>query len=439
MHRPPPLAPGRRESAAVIVALVAALAPCSGRADFFNSRNVLPGERAAMMGGAYVAVADDIAAAYYNPAGLGSIHGAATSISGTIYAYQVNIRSEYFGDDPRPLVLRLNRLNSLPSAVGVAFQPHPRLALALSLWEIDRVRFAAVAFLDDVPIPVDLGLRSDVFFKSVLRVRLDTSSLLGGPSIAWRVADELAVGASLFVHYFQGVLSVSNEFYNAPGSQVVFDYENDATSGGFAPVVGVLWRPGERWRLGFTWGAETIHVTGRNTYSNGFVATSGLSMLESDTIEGDVRLPHRFALGVAYRFAGGALVTADVLYALPLVYPAPREMLRTAFPENRHVEVGHADASIGLEIPVAPKWTLRGGLYTNTSSASDLYAAARVQGFGATVGVGYYKGGLSTGLGLIIVYGRSDREVDVDAGSTVSWERLHVMVVYGGTHRVLED
>ncbi len=55
------------------------------KAEIYNKRNLLPGGRAAAMGGAYTAISDDASGAWYNPAGLGFTKGSDVSMSANAY------------------------------------------------------------------------------------------------------------------------------------------------------------------------------------------------------------------------------------------------------------------------------------------------------------------------------------------------------------------
>ena len=57
----------------------------SATADENHYKNVLVGDRAATMGGAYVAISDDSSGTYYNPAGIAFSYGNSVSGSGNAY------------------------------------------------------------------------------------------------------------------------------------------------------------------------------------------------------------------------------------------------------------------------------------------------------------------------------------------------------------------
>jgi len=58
------------------------------QADDYHYVNMLVGDRAAGMAGAYTAVADDTAGLFYNPAGI--VYAPGSSLSGSMNAYQQN-------------------------------------------------------------------------------------------------------------------------------------------------------------------------------------------------------------------------------------------------------------------------------------------------------------------------------------------------------------
>src|SRR3954465_2205937 len=66
------------------------LAACclSARADSFNHKVVLVGDKGAALGGAYAGLADDATATYYNPAGLTQIKNIKLNVSAQVIQYQ---------------------------------------------------------------------------------------------------------------------------------------------------------------------------------------------------------------------------------------------------------------------------------------------------------------------------------------------------------------
>lgn len=415
---------------------LALLVPATARADFFNHRNVLPGERSALMAGAYAALSDDLAGAFYNPAGIAFVREPSISLSGTAYAVQINTRTEHFDGSPVPLRLPMNRFNAIPSTAGVTYALGERLVLAAAVFEGDHIRLSAIGE-GDVRIAVRLPQGQEVFDRTILRVRIDSQTTLAGPSVAYRFNEALSAGLSLHYHYYQGALGIAQDFESGSKGQVSFQAENAVWSGGLMPTLGSQLRAG-RLQLGLAWSWETIPLHGANAWAVSLVSTGGASSLEGGRVRGDMRYPHRLVFGAAWVEPSGLTLAADVVAYLPLEYEAPHEILKTSRADNRHREAFHFDASVGAELPLHGPWRVRCGLYTNTSGATDQNASERVHLFGGTLGVGYAQGGLVSGLGLGVAFGESPRQPDFESNSEVSWRRLHFQLLYGGTHRFLE-
>ena len=83
-------------------------------------------------------------------------------------------------------------------------------------------------------------------------------------------------------------------------------------------------------------------------------------------------------------------------------------------------------------------FVLRGGLFSNTSSASPQFAEERIDLFGGVVGLGVRKDGLETGFGVLGQFGRSSFQRENDQGFLTQWTRSQLMFVMGGSHRFFE-
>ena len=71
----------RRKSLLFSVSMISCFAAAQLHADDKHYKNMLLGERAATMGGTYVAISDDSTGCYYNPAGIAYAVG--DSLSGS--------------------------------------------------------------------------------------------------------------------------------------------------------------------------------------------------------------------------------------------------------------------------------------------------------------------------------------------------------------------
>ncbi len=144
----------------------------------YNHRNVPIGERAAMMGGAYTALSNDISGAYYNPAGLAFITQPSLSMNANMYSYQEYI----FRDNPSSPQIPLKKLELVPTTFGVNFNVTDRFSTAVSAFVIDSTTFSG----------------SNIQGNEVGNIDIDSETTLLGPTFSFRLTDGLALGVSAF-------------------------------------------------------------------------------------------------------------------------------------------------------------------------------------------------------------------------------------------------
>jgi long-chain fatty acid transport protein len=422
--------------------LLLVLAP-SARADFFNGRNLLIGERASLLGGAFTALADDATAGYYNPAGLVQAPGFTVSASADIYALYVLNRTERINDQGDQLSLSFLRTVIVPSTFALSYRLHPRVTVAAHIFSPDRFRLSALNSTDAPVVASALGTQQS--YGGLSRsARFDQQSTLYGVSAGFAVTDAFSLGVSLHYHLAQTSQALASTYFtrpaadgSTPGEQAALLADNEVTSGGLIPQVGVLVRLPHGLRVGVNWQAETIILHSQNVWQVSLSTSSQGQAFDSGTVRGDTRYPHRFALGLGWQSAAVTLSLDLIAYA-PLDYDAPHEVLRTGYADNRHREDAHFDASLGVEITLSDTFVLRGGAFTNTSSASIQFAEERINLYGGVLGLGVRKDGLETGFGVMAQFGRSPFQRENEQGYETQWTRSQLMFVMGGSHRFFE-
>jgi long-subunit fatty acid transport protein len=390
-------------------------------ADFYNYRNVLPGERAALMGGAYTALSEDVAGSYYNPAGIALIKSPTLSINASIYRYQdgsMDIRQDASAYFP---AYKLHHHNTsllfLPSSFGMAIKIGDA-ALAFSVYQIDRFNVSTLGYVD---------YTSE---RKTAKFELDSASYLIGPTLGYRLSDAISVGLSCFYHYSSAESTFSQVLpgNESAGSLVV------TKSSGITEVLGVKANITPAWKLGVMYGTETVNIDSEtfNSYTN-----TQLSYSRAVKTDGDVRLPHRLAAGLAYEKDKSYTLSMDVIYYFKMEYSAPYEIAATANHEtNKHREKAHLDFSLGGEFYLTDIILLRAGLYTNTSGATKQNGQSKVDMYGGTIGAALIAGDVTTSLGTNVMYGKSDYTMNQPSGDgnpRSKWERLFVSLVVGST------
>lgn len=426
-----------RLAALVLVILVGAPA---ARADFFNGRNLLIGERASLLAGAFTALADDATAGYYNPAGLVQAPGFTVSASADVYALYLLTRTERINDRGDQLALSFTRTVIVPSTFALSYRVHPRLTLAAHVFSPDRFRLSSINSVDAPVVATALGL--DKTFGGLSRsARFDQSTALYGASAGFAVTDTFSLGVSLHYHLTQTSQALASTYFThpdgtSPGEQATLQLDNEVTSGGLIPQVGVLLRLPAGLRVGVNWQAETLVIHSQNVWQLSLTSPLGQGF-ESGTTRGDTRSPHRFALGLAWQ-SEVLTLSLDLIAYAPLDYDAPHEVLRTQYADNRHREDAHFDASLGAQVTLSDMFVLRGGFFTNTSSASAQFAEERINLYGGVLGLGVRKEGLETGFGIMGQFGQSPFQRENEQGFETQWTRSQLMFVMGGSHRFFE-
>ncbi len=414
----------------------------TARADFFNGRNLLVGEKASLLGGAFTALADDATAGYYNPAGLVQAPGFTVSASADVYAFYILNRTERVNAEGARLSLSFLRTVILPSTFALSYRLHPRVTLAAHVFSPDRFRLSSINSIDAPVAATALG--SDKIYQGLSRsARFDQQSTLYGASAGFVVNDAFSLGVALHYHLAQTSQALASTYFTHPsedgtvrGEQATLSADNEVTSGGLIPSLGVLVRLPAGFRIGASWQCETLMLHSENLWQVSFSDAQGQSF-ETGTTTGDTRYPHRFALGLGWQ-SSAVTLSLDLIAYAPLDYDAPHEVLRTQFAENRHREVAHFDASVGVEVTLSEMFVIRGGLFTNTSSASDQFAEERINLYGGALGLGVRKDGLETGFGLMAQFGRSPFQRENEQSFETQWTRSQLMFVMGGSHRFFE-
>ena len=386
-----------------VLAAVIILLTTYAYADFFNNRNVLMGERAAMLGGAYTALSEDVSGAYYNPAGIAFIRLSMVSLSASAYSYKQYSRQDTEGK------ASLRKFESVPVSFGISFNAEP-FVFAFGLFQTDNMQFSV------------LRVENDVSYK----IEIDNQSYLAGPSVGVRFNDRFSLGLSAHYYYFQGKMIFSDD----DGTDVHIK-QNQVQSGGINISGGLLFKITDTFRAGLRYTEQTIHTNGTNTYSWANAAVPD----DAGSADGDIRSPRHLALGIAYSIPGKFTVTADVICYLKMRYNAPHAILHTTESGYKYSERLHLDAALGMEYFINETYSLRLGFSTNTSSATDTDRAERINCYTGTIGVGRKSGDLTSGFGIGVMYGTSDWQANSgDPAYPGKWTRLDVKLMIGSSY-----
>lgn len=367
-------------------------------AEPFHYQNVLQGEAAAGMGGAFTGLADDSSGCFYNPAGLTQIKKATFSLS----ANAVEL-SNYSILKVIPGGENLNSITATfyPTSWSVV-KKLSKHALGFSVIVRDNSD-QELTFRDTIRIPP-----FDDEFNVVYDVKTQSREYLIGPSYAYPLTSSFSLGFSLFLFYktasYNNFLYLENattqEYYGASAF-------NNEKSLGLSANIGILYEIFPRFTLGFNLRSGGIFTDVQKTSEIRYESTiSGGEKNEViPTTEATYKYgePPSFTLGVGYkndkwRFG------IDYTHIVKIDGLIPVENI-----------------NIGGERIFWNKMPLRFGFYTNNTSlpshkVDNTPEPDRVNFFGLTFGLGYLTEHTSTSLSFIFKGGEGEHKEISDSG-----------------------
>src|SRR5665647_757556 len=171
---------------AVILAFLSFAATAG--ADEFHYNNILIGDRASGMGGAYTAVSDDPGGMYYNPAGIAYSTG--KNLSASVNAYSVSNRTYKGVINGKDWTRTSSTL--LPNFFGI-IQPVGKFKVGFSYAVPDSNQ-------EDQDQSFKRSFSDWGNTTHVINFNNKNDTNLFGPSAALQLNDKLAVGVTLYVH-----------------------------------------------------------------------------------------------------------------------------------------------------------------------------------------------------------------------------------------------
>ncbi len=363
----------------------------TARADEFHHKNILIGERAAGLAGAFTAMSDDPSGIYYNPAGLAFIFENYISLSANAWNSTRTVFKNVV--DGRNYLLSSNAL--VPSFFGFTQAiGKSRLAFAVIVPNSDLVDQNDL--LDGFTTSTGQNYLSRRYYK------IDNTYMIG-PAMGFEIADNLSFGISLFGN-FRVMKSIDNQMGKFTDDGYFFQnvYSN-LFSTILTPKIGFQYMPMPKLSLGVS---TSFDVWSTGTVSQKLVFTptvAGTDPVEYVTQNGlfanDVRETElqgagsfskfsKTSVGVAYFFSKNFLMTSDLDLILPISSPSHK------FTWN---------AAMGMEYYLNDGNPVRLGYTTNNSSVSSAGLGGEATSANIhtlTSGVSWVGGGSSFTLGL---------------------------------------
>jgi len=375
------------------------------------------GSRALAMGGAFVGLADDFSAVFWNPAGLANFKARTVGFYGTDIipssTYKVTVPPPY---GPGQVVDATTKTKHYLG--GMAAYIHP----------INENLVAGIG------VYTPSGLGSDwpaekLAFVSGNSTTIEWSSKVGlitiAPSLAYKVNDMLSIGASVNINYGMFDLSMyaGKTILPAPyGTE--FDlgqYSESETGWGLGATVGVLFKPHPMFSIGATFRtASAVKFSGNATMSN----LALLQQPSSSEMNRTVTWPEWVAVGAAFYPVENLILTADVQYThwkiIDIISTDYTDTIWSALmtasgKDKMPMHWNNAtQIRFGAEYKASEALAFRAGYYFDPSPAPDKTMNILLPNYDfnvLTLGVGYNMNGLRIDLGFEYLMGK-ERIID---------------------------
>ena len=295
--------------------LSALVALSTAQADEYHYINMLVGDRAAGMAGAYTAVSDDTGGLFYNPAGI--VYAPGSSLSGSMNAYQ-QTNTTYKKVLGGQYDWERSSGSLLPNFFGIV-QPLGKGMIGFSY----AVPNSILEDQDQIfpNIATSLGT-ADQF---IINFNNTDNTYDFGPSYAYRINDQFSIGATLYFHYRQQQ-RISNTILLYPTDQLWSNEYFELEEKGIKPMLGLMWSPLDQLALGASVSQVDIYDSNISVYqtclgANGAsYAPSSLcqagNVLNHQVITSDTKAdyPLNINLGAAWFASDALLLSADLKY-----------------------------------------------------------------------------------------------------------------------------
>jgi len=380
------------------------------------------GSRALAMGGAFVGLADDFSAIYWNPAGI------------------ARFERKYFGFYGTDLIPSGTYKNPLVNAETATKHYLSGLA-AYYLPVSENVVVGLAAY-----IPSGLGSNWDGedFAPMSMNTTYQWMSKIGlitiAPSLAVKVNDKIFLGAALNLNY--GTFNIKTHAGSAPNPSPPPDeldlgqYEESMNGWGYGATIGVLFKPAEMFSIGATFRtASTVKFSGEASISNlGFLGFNSKTDLDRDVI-----WPMWAAVGVALNPAKSFTLTADLQWTqwskIDVIEtrfkdPMWQIMMQQSGDDKRPMYWEDTlQVRFGAEYRIKGI-AIRGGYYIDPTPAPDKTMNVLVPSYGynvVTFGFGYSLNSLQLDFGLEYLMGK-DRDVAASPGNMPGSYTMNIIV-----------
>ncbi len=390
-------------------ALVVMLFPAVSAADQFHYINLLVGDRATGMGGAYTAISDDVSGLYYNPAGIAYSTG--RNLSASVNAYY-NMSKEYENVIGGQAWKRQSS-SLLPNFFGV-IQPLGKYKVGFSYAVPDS------SFEDQSQVFNNV---STAISRYVINFNNEDTTYNFGPSISAEIGKDFSAGATLYLFHRRNKF-ILNQLVNFSTGQ--FEWTNryyEIIERGLRPVLGVMWSPKEKLSIGLSVSQNILYGTSVNVQDTQRAANvTDVNTITFNTYGGPnvtKKYPVQVRGGVAYFVSPELLLSGDVIYSASVSDP------------NFGDKVAVVNGAVGAEYFLSKNWAIRGGLFTDMANTPEVKSGRinqeeHVDLYGLSLSTSNFTRNTSITLGTSITKGKGDAQIigdvtDIQTVNVTTW------------------
>jgi long-chain fatty acid transport protein len=383
----------------LITSLILLGSICS-RADIHHFKDIIIGERAAGMGGAYVAISDDPTGIYYNPAGVvysreNYLSGSANGFHQTTKVYKDVFPGKNYTYQSRSLV---------PTFFG----------FTQSLSRKSKWGFAiAVPNSEYIDQDDTLDNLSDSTYASAKRrlFRQDTTYLFG-PSYSMELMRNFTIGLTVF-GFARTEKYIDVQWWKLLSTGPDYQFQNTymtRTAYGFIPKLGIQFMPIKEVSVGLTF-SKALNASGSGSLQqiSGPTNSSGTlnevaNITTLDDYAWGIPTTETVTAGFAVFFTRRFLFTVDGEY----------HFYNPTYKEYPVQEV--FNWAVGAEYYTSDSFALRTGIYTNNANTPELTSSSEsrfdhVDLMGMSLSTSFYDAGSSVTFGASYSLGKGKGDV----------------------------
>ncbi len=393
-------------------------------ADDLHYVNMLVGNRASGMGGAYTAISDDPAGCYYNPAGIA--FSPYNGVSGSVNAYSKSTKTykDALTDvNGNTIDWKQESSSLLPNFFGIVREFGPgKLGISYA-------------------VPDSIQRRQKQTFHSIRSVYPDNSietytinindndeTYLFGPSYAYSFSDSFSIGATIYAYYRDMEIIRNQLLQFEQGQHILSNYYETKQTWGYKPILGAIFEPLDKLAIGLS--ISKINIVSsdneqqwiyRDSTSSVFSDTNTTVFIKQSDSEKD-KFPLTAALGLAY-FASPRLVfSGDIIY-----YAKVSD-------EDKEKEAIY-NFLLGAEYYLTDNFAARVGFFSDMANTPQLSSnkanqQEHVDIYGTSLSLTVYHRTSSITLGVSYGFGRGDAQVVANSTEIqdVEIENLYIYI-----------